>query len=489
VTENFTVAAQRIAAWRKDAVLFVREVFGVEPDAWQVDALTAYSAGKPRIRLGMQACAGPGKSAVLAWIGWHALLCHADKQRHPNGYATSITDDNLKDGLWKEFAVWHQRSPLLLAAFTWQKERIFAKNHPETWFLSKRTFSKSADLEAQGRTLSGAHAPYIFYLIDESGEMPPSVLRAAEQGLSNCEWGCIATAYNPTSHTGIGYQVSNDQSHLWDVIRVTGDPNDPKRSTRIDLEWARAQIALYGRENPWVMAYILGQFPPSAINALLAPDDVRTAMERKLGDHVYAHVAPRLGVDVARFGDDRTVLFPRQGRRAYEPVILRNADTLTIAGRVIVEKERWESEHELIDNSGGWAAGVIDQCKIGGYFLYPVDSSAQATDPRYFNRRSEVHFLAAEWVKSGGWLPNLPELVREATAATYWFEGGRLRVEDKAQIKKRLGNSPDLWDAFVYSFALPDMPKRSAELGRPFNRGRAPAMSAVEYNPLAELGV
>lgn len=482
-------AAEIIRAYRRDPVLFVRNVFRAEPDEWQADALRAYEAGGvPRARLGMQACAGPGKSTVLAWIGWHALLCMGDEQRHPNGYATSITDDNLKDGLWKELAVWHQRSPLLLAAFTWQKERIFAKNHPETWFLSKRTFSKSADLEAQGRTLSGAHAPFIFYLVDESGEMPPSVLRAAEQGLSNCEWGRIATAYNPTSHTGIGYLVSSEQSHLWAVVRITGDPDHPKRSKRIDLEWAREQIRLYGRDNPWVMAYILGDFPPTAINALLSPDDVRDAMARSLPDHVYASIQKRIGIDVARFGDDRTVLFPRQGRRALAPIVLRNADTLTIAARVAVEKQRFGSEREMIDNSGGWAAGVIDQCKIGGLTLFPVDSSAPASDPRYFNRRSEVNFLAAEWVKGGGWLPNLPELVREATAATYWFEGGKLRVEEKKLIKKRLGYSPDLWDAFVYTFALPEMPAQLQTIpGLLPNRHQNE--SVHEYNPLEALGV
>jgi phage terminase large subunit len=486
-SSNFDVSAQRIGEWRRDAVQFVRDVFNVEPDIWQLEALRSYSANKPRIRLGMQACAGPGKSAVLAWIGWHALLCHADKQRHPNGYATSITDDNLKDGLWKEMAVWHNRSKLLLAAFTWQKERIFAKHHPETWFLSKRTFSKSADMEAQGRTLSGAHAPFIFYLIDESGEMPPSVLRAAEQGLSNCEWGCIATAYNPTSHVGIGYQVSNDQSHMWDVIRITGDPDDPRRSQRIDLEWARQQIKLYGRDNPWVMAYILGQFPPTAINALLSPDEVRTSMERTLPDHTYRNVQKRLGIDVARFGDDRTVIFPRHGRRAVDPIVLRNADTLVIAARVVVEKERFSSEREMIDNSGGWAAGVIDQCKLGGLHLFPVDSSAPANDPRYFNRRSELKFLSAAWVKSGGWLPNVPELIREFTAETYWFEGGKLRVEEKALVKKRLGYSPDLKDAFDYTFALPDMPAQAHQMigmrGQPARKNE----SIHEYNPLEEL--
>lgn len=497
MTETRGVASEAIKVWARDGVRFVRDVFDVEPDVWQADALRSWTDPNPRKRVAMQACAGPGKSAVLAWCGWHGLLCSSTApKKHPNGYATSITSDNLKDGLWKEMAVWYDRSPLLQKAFVVQKERIFSRRHPDTWFLSARTFSKSADLEAQGRTLSGAHAPYIFYLIDESGEMAPSVLRSAEQGLSNCEWGRIATAFNPTSHSGMGYFIASEQSHLWDLIRITGDPDDARRSKRIDLEWAREQIKMYGRENPWVMAYILGTFPPTAINALLSVDEVRAAMQRNIPDRDYAGMQMRIGIDVARFGDDRTVLFPRQGRRALDPIVLRNADSLTIAGRIVHEKAKWKSEQEMIDNSGGWAAGVIDQCKLGGLSLFPVDSSAPAMDPRYFNRRSEVKFLSAEWVKTGGWLPNMPELVREFTAETYWFEGGKLRVEDKRLVKKRLGASPDLKDAFDYTFALPEMPARvTDELERlgihgvHLGRGQRLQTSQHEYNPLEELGV
>lgn len=483
VTET---VGEALRVWRRDGVRFVRDVLKAEPDAWQADAMRAWTTDAPRARLGMQACAGPGKSAVLAWCGWHGLLCSATKPgQHPNGLAMSSSEDNLKSGLWKEMAVWHERSELLQKAFVVQAERIFARAHPKTWFLDARTFAKSANLEAQGRTLSGLHASSIFYLIDESGDMPPAVLRSAEQGLSNCEWGRIATAFNPTSHQGIGYFIAKEQAHLWKLIRITGDPDDPKRSKRIDLEWAREQIAQYGRDNPWVMAFILGHFPPSAINALLSPDEVRAAMDRVLPEHAYRHVQKRLGIDVARFGDDRTVIFPRHGRRALAPIILRNADTLTIAARVAHEKQQFGSELEFIDNAGGWAAGVIDQCKLGSIVLYPVNSSAPATDPRYFNKRSELNFIAAESVKTGAWLPNMPELVREATAATYWFEGGKLRVEEKKLIKKRLGYSPDLWDAYIYSHALPDQPA-AVDLMPGMRRKRGESLH--EYNPLDDLG-
>ena len=131
---------------------FVRDVFRAEPDAWQLDVLAM--AGKPgRKRIAMKACAGPGKTAVLAWLGWHRLTCFAARNEHPKGAAVSITSDNLKDNLWAELARWQNESPFLQEAFVWQKERIFAKDHAETWFLSAKGWSKSSDLEADRKSV------------------------------------------------------------------------------------------------------------------------------------------------------------------------------------------------------------------------------------------------------------------------------------------------------------------------------------------------
>jgi len=453
-------AVEALRAWKADPKLMVRNLFGIDPDAWQRQACDAWGdKDHARMRIALQACAGPGKSAVLAWLGWNALLCYSDGVNHPNGLALSISRENLRDNLWKELAVWRERSPVLQRAFDMTTERIFSREHPTTWYLAARSFSKSADPDAQGRTLSGLHAKSVFYLVDESGDLPPAVLRAAEQGLSNCDWGRIIQAGNPTSHAGALYVCVTEQSDQWETIRINGDPDDPGRSPRIDVEWAKGQIQLYGRDNPWVMAYILGKFPPSSLNALLGPDDVRAAMGRHLRIDQYEFAQKRLGIDVARFGDDRTVIFPRQGLAAFKSVTMRNARSEAIAGRIAVAKERWGSELELIDSTGGWAAGVVDAARLGGINILEINFSGNADDSRYFNKRSEMYFRAAEWVKNGGALPNNPALVREATAATYYFDKGRLRVIEKDQIKKLLnGQSPDEWDAFVTTFAVVEQP-------------------------------
>jgi phage terminase large subunit len=460
------VAQRKVAEWRVNPIKMVMDEFGVEPDGFQAQGLREWAdPSESRKRIAFQASAGPGKSAVLAWMGWNGLVCHVSEGNHPNGAAVSITRDNLKGALWKELAVWRERSEFLKAAFEMTSERIFAREHPLTWFLEARSFPKAADPTTLGATLSGLHSKYVFYLLDETGAMPPQIGRAAEQGLARCEWGRIAQAGNPLSETGLLGESVKLQSHLWVVIPVTGDPDDPNRSPRIPIEWAKQQIELYGRDNPWVMAYVLGKFPPTALNALLGPDEVREAMGRHLQPDDYNFVQKRIGGDIARFGDDATVLFYRQGLNASKrPVEMRGANSTQVAARYMLAKERTGSEMEFIDETGGHAAGVIDACQLAGVNLYPVNFSGKADDPRYFNKRSEMHFKFAEWVKAGGALPNMPELIREFTVPTYTFHNGKLRVVEKEFIKALLnGKSPDYLDAILTTFCIPDQPTQQLE--------------------------
>lgn len=454
-------AQLKIKKWRENPISFVVEELKIQPDKWQADVLKAFpSQDSDKMRISMQACAGPGKSAVLAWCGWNFLACYGERGEHPKGAAVSITHDNLKDNLWPEFAKWQSRSPFLMAAFQWTKERIFSKDHPETWFISARSWSKTSNAEEQGRTLSGLHSKYVLALLDESGEIPLPVLKAGEQALSNCKWGKILQAGNPTSLDGILHAAATSLRHLWHVIRITGDPEDPNRSDRIDIAWAKQQIELYGRDNPWVMAYILGQFPPASINVLLGPEEVEAAMNRHVREDQFNFSQKRIGVDVAREGDDRTVLFPRQGLVAFQPVEMRNAKTHDIAARVIQAKATWGSECEFVDATGGWGGGVNDSMEQAGHTPIPVNFAGKPIDPRYANKRAEMWFRLAEWVKKGGCLPKIPSLIRELTTPTYTFINGKFALEEKKLIKKRLGLSPDMGDALALTFALPEMPKQ-----------------------------
>ncbi len=453
------LAAQRIRSWRGNVAQFAYENFKFEPDAWQREFFDVFpSQDKDKMRIALKACAGPGKTAVLAIAGLNWLSCYGRREDNLKGAAVSTTSDNLKDNLWPEFAFWMDRSEFIKREFVWTKSRIHWRVKPEQRFISARSWSKSASPEEQGRTLSGLHARFVLVLIDESGDIPPPVLRAGEQSLSNVEWGKIVQAGNPSSHAGMLYEADTKLADQWYGIAITGDPDDPKRSPRVDIEWARQQIAEYGRENPWVMTFILGKFPPTSVNSLLGPDEVDVAMKRRLRLEAYSWAQKRLGVDCARFGDDRTCIYPRQGLFVGHPDIMRNKRGHEIAARVMAAKMKWGSEVELVDDTGGWGAGTIDALLLGGVTAMPVNFSSAATDPHFFNIRSEMHWKLAQGVKTGLWLPNRPSLKKELVTPVYWYEKGKIRVEEKEQIKKRLKFSPDEADSLAMTYALPEMP-------------------------------
>lgn len=407
-------AADQLAGWADNPVSFCEDEFQVTLEPFQEQFLTAF--GDPmQQRLGLKACKGPGKTAVLAMCAWNFLLTRP----HPKIAATSISKANLDDGLWTEMAKWQGRSKLLSRAFTWTKSRIFAKAHEQTWWMSARTWARTADKEAQSNTLAGLHEDYAMAVLDEVGGIPDAVMATAEGILaSEGPEHRILMAGNPTTLSGPLYRAATVERALWTLFEITGDPDDPRRCQRVSLTWAREQIQKYGADNPWVLVNVFGKFPPASLNVLLGPDQVMEACRRHLHETVYAHAAKILGVDCGRFGGDRSVIFPRQGRAAFKPVVMRPDRstknwTGVLAGRIAQAIEKWGADMVFIDDTGGWGGGVIDALTAAGYPVSGVNFGGKAIHPRFKNRRAEMHFAAADWVKDGGALPDLPQLVAE----------------------------------------------------------------------------
>lgn len=463
-------AVARVRSYREvpnGAAKFVYETFGVTPDPWQEQALAAF-CDPSKQRLSLQAAAGVGKSAVMSWCAWYFLAtqCLAIGE-HPKGIVTGITDANLRDNFWSEMAKWKGRSEWLNAAFTWSAQRIFANDHPETWFLGRRNWPKAGSADEQGATLSGLHGRAVAAFIDESGAIPPTVLRAGEQALADKPWfGKIMQAGNPISLDGMLFAAANKLREQWTIVIVTNDPDDPMRSPRGDIDWARKQIQMYGRDNPWVQSYLLGKFPQASLNSLIGHEDVLAAMNRHLAPDEYSWAQKRLGIDVARFGDDRSVIAPRQGLAIFKPKILRNARTTDLAAAAFIAKQRFGSELEFVDESGFLGAGVVDNLLAAGVPAMAVQFAGKANDPRYANRRAEMWLSMTDAIKRGAALPNEDALVEELTAPTYTFVNGRFLLEDKDMIKKRIGRSPDIADAIALTYALPDMPAAMQQFGQ-----------------------
>lgn len=466
----------------------VRDLFGVEPDKWQEQALLAFPKSP---RMAMQACTGPGKTALLAWVGWNFLLTRP----FPMIGAASINRDNLKSNLWPELSRWYGRSELLQSTFKILDKEIIQVDHPETWKLEARAWARDADPAQIGNSLRGLHANYVMWLLDECGAMPDAVLPTCEAIFSGSPAEAhIVMAGNPTNLSGPLYTAATKARRHWFVIEITADPDDPLRTPRVSKEHAQQQIELYGRDNPWVLINIFGKFPPSSLNVLIGPDEVSAAMKRyyrpfEIGD------APRvMGVDVAREGDDASVIFRRHGLQAYPLVKHRNITSTQGAGVTARLWADWEADAVFIDATGGFGSGWIDQLRLLGRSPVGIHFSQEANQKdRYYNKRTEMYFELVDWIKRGGALPESPEILAALTQTTYAFKGDRLLLEPKDEIKKKLGFSPDEADAAALTFAHPvlpaklkrTVPARDPEAYDAFAAFSRPARSAVAdgYDP------
>jgi len=446
--------------WYDDPIYFVTSQFGVTPDPAQAEFLTLFA--DPSIqRIGLQACKGPGKTAVLVW----ANLLFIATRSHPKMAVCSISWDNLMDNFWTELALWHGKSAYFSAKYKWTQESYYCLDHEATWWLSPRSWAKTANPDQQAVTLAGLHAVNTLVTLDESGGMWDSVMDAADGTLATIGGEHrIIQAGNPTNLSGPLYTAAKKNAHLWKMIPITGDPDNPKRSPRISIEWAQEQINTYGRDHDWVKVNVLGEFPSGSINALLGPDVVRESMGRELHPTMYDHYAKIVGLDPGSDGGARTSFFPRQGPEAFKPVIMRpNRQernwTQTVVTKACEFFEKWGCDCMFVDDTGGWGKGIIDGIVASGYNAIGVNFGGNAADRRYKNRRTEMHYLAAEWVKAGGALPDMPEIQREATVTEYWIKDGVFCISDKDQAKRIIGESPDVWDSFVLTFAQPVAPK------------------------------
>jgi hypothetical protein len=289
-------------------------------------------------------------------------------------------------------------------------------------------------------------------------------------------------AGNPTTLAGPLWRACTSERALWHVVEINGDPDDPRRATRVSIQWAREQIAKWGRDNAYVLVNVFGRFPPSSLNSLIGPDEIRDATLQDYREADYAHAARVLGVDVARFGDDSTVVFPRQGLVAFDPLQYRGLDGTQGAGLLARKMLDWDADAAFVDDTGGYGASWIDNLIRLGHTPIGVGFASKASDPRYANKRSEMHFECVQWIRRGGRLPDVPELTAALTQTTYTFQADRLLIEPKEMVKQRLGYSPDHADALCLTFAYP-MARKAR--GFPGERRDAPSFDAV-YEPFRE---
>ena len=216
-----------------------------------------------------------------------------------------------------------------------------------------------------------------------------------------------------------------------------------------------ARIQTETPENLFRQEYLC-DFTASRTDVLIPIDLVLAAQKRFYNEYELRGAPKILGVDPARFGDDRSGIIRRQGLQAVAPRGLAKLDNVQLAGLVAQEIKDFRPDAVFVD--AGQGAGVIDVLRSLGYEVTEVPfGGASLQAGRYRNKRAELWGEMAEWIRHGGALPEQETtLANELASAVYDFdEAGKMRLEAKDKIKARLGKSPDLADALALTFAAP----------------------------------
>jgi phage terminase large subunit len=425
-----------IAAYRDHPVLFVREVLGATPLPWQEDFLRAVARGERRISV--RAGHGVGKSTVCSWaLIWHMVTRYPQKS-----VVTAPTAAQLFDALYSELKSWiNKLPPILKDLFEVFSDRINLKDAPESSFISARTSSSE-----RPEALAGVHSENVLLIVDEASAVPEAVFEAAAGSMSGHSATTILIS-NPTRNSGLFYKTHHELASDWFRLHVSCI-NIPLVSS----DFVRQIEATYGRDSNAFRIRVLGEFAIADDDTLIAADLVDAAMSRDItqGDETMVY-----GLDVARFGTDRTALCKRRGNVVVEIKHWGGLDLMQTVGAVVNEAKTDNPEEICVDTIG-LGSGVADRLREQGFNVRDVNvSESSAMNPNANKLRDELWLSVKDWLATRAVkLPKDDTLRHELVAPRYNFtSSGKVVVESKDSMKRRGMRSPDLADALCLTFA------------------------------------
>lgn len=420
--------------------MFARQALGATPTAQQeMASLALVERRKISIRSGH----GTGKSTFMAWSILWFMSCYFPCKVP----CTAPTSHQLDDVLWAELGMWHrrlcERMPDLGNEFEWTKERFTLKSNPSESFGVART-SRPEKLEA----LQGFHSENVIFLIDEASGVPDGVFQVAEGALST-EGAFVVMASNPTRMDGYFYDSHHKMRDRWAALHWSGE-----ESPLVSRAYIDDMAFKYGVESSIYRIRVRGDFAGNP-DGVIPLDIIEAAIGREVtqfGDMVW-------GVDVARFGTDRTALCKRHGNVIRDRILAwTGKDTMQTVGIIAAEYEAARIKPIAIKvDVIGLGAGVVDRLRELNLPVVGVNvAESPSVADRYNRLRDELWFKGREWFGSREvQIVDDESLIAELTLPIYrHLSNGKIQVESKEELKKRGVTSPDLADAFLITFAL-----------------------------------
>ena len=431
---------EAIAALREDPALFVETVLQATPQKWQAQALDAIAKHD---RVAIKSGHGVGKTAFESWVVLWWLMTH-----YPCKVAvTANSAHQLSDVLWTEIDRWARNMPQAFKdLLEFKSDKISLKGAADSFAVARTSRRENPE------SLAGFHSPHMLFVVEEASGVPNVIFETASGALST-PGAKIIMCGNPTRSDGYFYDAFHGDREKWHCITVSCEEGE-----YVDPKFIDDMAEKYGDESNVFKVRVLGEFPTQSDDVLLPLHLIEDAVTRDVEAGPTTPVV--WGLDVARFGADRSALAKRQGNVLIEPIkTWQNKDLMELAGIVLSEYDAVpysQRPQAIYIDAIGLGAGLADRLRELDMPAVAVSVSETASLKDRFNRlRDELFWGAREWFEARDChIPDDGTLMAELSGIRYkYLSTGKLKVESKDEMKRRGQRSPDVADAFVLTFA------------------------------------
>jgi hypothetical protein len=475
-----------VASCGKNPLRFVKAVY-----PWGSDVLTGEGSDSPRdwqtsilkdvadymksprkgrlpFKLSVASGHGIGKSALLSWLVHWGMSTQDDCKV----VVTANTENQLRTKTWPEVIKWFQ----LGMNSHWFKNSAMSitssdVRHSALWRADAIPWSEQNPNAFAGLHSKGKRVMLIF---DEGSTIPESIWEVAEGALTDYDTDIFWFVFgNPTQNSGRFADCFGRYAKVWKHKQI--DSRTVKGTNKeLFADW----VETYGEDSDFIKVRVRGVFPSAADHQLIPINDVDLCMRTEMTFLPEEPVI--LGVDIARYGSDQSVLYERQGRVIRTPVRWRGFDSVQSAEKIALEYKSRKADLVIVDggNSGGGVVDVLKRIIPSSKVLEVNFGQASCKPTVYKNKRAEMWHTMAEAIKKGVQLPSEKDLREELISIEYHIDAkGLIQLEDKDLLKQRIGRSPDDADALALTFAFtPSLKRRTPEFsfGRSYQNTSGP---------------
>ncbi|EPC4902296.1 terminase [Pseudomonas aeruginosa] len=391
---------------------------------------------------------GIGKSAEMGMLlNWGMSTCEDCKV-----VVTANTDNQLRTKTWPEISKWF-RLAINRHWFNITATKVASvdPDHTDSWKADAVPWS-----EHNTEAFAGLHnkGKRIILIFDEASNIADKVWEVAEGALTDEQTEIIWLAFgNPTRNVGRFRECFRKFRHRWVQRQIDSRTVDGTNKDQI-AKWA----ADYGEDSDFFKVRVRGLFPSSSDLQFIGTGLVDAAMARVVTEAMVSHAPVVIGVDPSWSGDDEFAIYMRQGLHSkLIATYQKSDDDVLMAQRIAQLEDQYKADAVFVDF--GYGTGIVSAARAMGRNWTLVQFGGASSDPAMLNKRGEIWNATKEWLKAGGEL-NDQQTADELSAPEYRVKlDGKIVLEDKAELKKRAGISPNRADALALTFSFPVVKK------------------------------